>query len=92
MVGRDLAEGAVMAVLEAPRPLKRDVEEARRLLGDVLGDYGWHQGALERTVAFVREWQEEAARQARRATTPAARVQPAVTTAHAVRSSGRSLV
>jgi hypothetical protein len=92
MVGRDLAEGAVMAVLEAPRPLKRDVEEARRLLGEVLSDFGWHQGGLERTVAFVREWQEEAARRARRAASSAARVQPAVVTVHPARCAGRSLV
>lgn len=30
MVGRELADRAVMAVLQAPRPLKRDVEEAAR--------------------------------------------------------------
>jgi hypothetical protein len=90
-VGRDLAERAVMAVLEAPRPLKRELEEARRLLGEMLGIHGWHQGALERTVAFVRDWQDEAARRVRRAATPAARVQPAVATVHTARSPGRSL-
>jgi hypothetical protein len=92
MVGRDLAEWAVMAIIEAPRPPKREVEDARRLLGELLSDYGWHQGALERTVAFVREWQEEVARQARRAASPASRVQPAVAARQAARSSGRSLV
>jgi hypothetical protein len=53
MVGRDLAEHAVMAVLEAPRPQKREVEGARRLLGELLSIHGWHQGALERTVACL---------------------------------------
>jgi hypothetical protein len=93
MVGRDLAERAVMAVLEAPRPLKRDVEEARRLLGEMLTNYGWHRGALEHTVAYVRDRQEEeAVRRASRAATPVARVQSAVTAVHAAHSSGRSLV
>ena len=93
MVGRDLAERAVMAVLEAPRPQRRDAEEAQRLLGEMLHHYGWHCGALERTVAWVRDRREaEAARRATRATTPAARVQPAVTTVHAARASGRSPV
>jgi len=92
MVGRDLAESAVMAVLETPRPVEREVEDARRLLGEMLGIHVWHQGALERTVALVREWQEKTPRRARRAATPAARVRSAVTAVHAVRSSGRSPV
>ena len=86
MVGRDLAESAVMAILEAPRPVEREVEDARRLLGEMLGIHVWHQGALERTVAFVRDWQEEAARRVRRTATPAARVQLAATPVRAARS------
>ena len=92
MVGRDLAERAVMTVLDAPRPPKQDAEEARRLLGAVLFQYGWHRGALERTVAFVHDRQEEAARRASRAASPAARVQPAVTSPTTAPSSRRSPV
>jgi len=76
MVGRDLAERAVVAALDAPRPPKRDTEEARRLLGDLLSSYGWHRGELERTVAFVRDRHEEAARRARRAASPPAPCSP----------------
>ena len=48
MVGRVLAEQAVMTVLDAPRVPKSDAEVARRLLSDVLSRYGSHRGALER--------------------------------------------
>jgi hypothetical protein len=93
MVGRDVAEQAVVAMMDAPRPQKRDAEEARRLLGEILDIYGSHRGALERTVAWVRDRkEEEAARRARRAATPADRVPPPVATVHTARSSGRSLV
>jgi hypothetical protein len=91
MVGRDMAGRAVMAVLDAPRPRKRDAEEARRLLADVIFEYGWHCGGLERTVALVRDQQEEAAHRARRAAAPPAHPQPALTSVPTARSSTRSL-
>jgi hypothetical protein len=91
MVGRDLAEQAVMSIIDAPRAPKRDADEVRRLFGDVLSEYGWHRGALERTIAWVRDRQEEAARRDRRAASPGLRPQPTVASAHTARSSARSL-
>jgi hypothetical protein len=80
-----------VATLDVPRLPKRDTEEARRLLGDLLFRYGWHRGELERTVAHVRDQQEEAARRSRRAASPPAQVQPVMASGRTLRSSGRSL-
>ncbi len=55
MVGRDIAERAVMAAFEAPRPARADAEHARDLLRRVLNQYTWHSSALDSTVRYVRD-------------------------------------
>ena len=62
MVARDIAERAVIAAVEAPRPPKVEAERTRDLLTRVLHDYGWHHSSFESTVRFVRDRYEEARR------------------------------
>lgn len=62
MVGREIAERAVLAAFEAPRPLKVERARARDLLSRVLRDYGWHSSSFESTVQWVAHQQEEASR------------------------------
>jgi hypothetical protein len=62
MVGRDVAERAVLAAFEAPRPPKAEGARARDLLSRVLHDYGWHSSSFESTVRWVARREEEASR------------------------------
>jgi hypothetical protein len=97
MVGRDVAEQGVMEALDAPRPPKREAGEARRLLGELLDEYGWHRAALKRSVCLVRDRHEaansaELARRARRASGAAmqpARIDAVVATSHGTRTGAR---
>jgi hypothetical protein len=50
MVGRDSAERAVIAAVEAPRPPRVEAERARDLLSRVLHDYRRHRSSFESTV------------------------------------------
>lgn len=54
MVGRDIAERAVIAALEAPCPSRVEAERARDLLSRVLHDYRWHGSSSETTGRLVR--------------------------------------
>jgi hypothetical protein len=89
MVARDVAEGAVMAAFEMPRPPKVDAERTRALLRWLLHEYGCHSATFESTVRQVHDRHEERgrvelARQRRRvgARLPAAPAQSAVTAHH----------